>query len=442
MSAEHVAERGHTAGRRSAGTGQRVRVLAGSSVGTLIEYYDFAVYALVVPVIAASYFPPGNQVIAVVSAFAVYGVAFVIRPLGGVVFGAIGDRVGRRRVLGIVLTLMCLATALVGVLPTYDQVGILAPILLVVLRLLQGLSAGGETTSATSFAVEHAPQGRRALWTSVVISMTAAASIVGSLVVLALSGSMSDAAFASWGWRIVFLLALPFGLVGLYIRLRTEESPAFERAREEKTLSATPVRDSIRVDKRSIFLTFALASMTALAFYCLGGYFPTFLQTSGGLTRDEALVTNGVVYVFVTVALLVSGRLADRVGRRAMIRVGAALLIVLSVPAFLVAGSGGVTAAIVGQLMLAAGPIVFGGGSFVALLELFPTRTRVSGSALGYNAAYALFGGTAPLLSSLFVDWTGSRLAPGCYLMVVAALILAVTWRVPETKDVVVVDEA
>jgi MHS family proline/betaine transporter-like MFS transporter len=181
--------------------------------------------------------------------------------------------------------------------------------------------------------------------------------------------------------------------------------------------------------------------MTALAFYCLGGYFPTFLQTSGGLSRNEALVTNGVVYVFVTVALLVSGRLADRVGRRTMIRAGAVLLIVLSVPAFLIAGSGGVVAAIIGQLMLAAGPIVFGGGSFVALLELFPTRTRLSGSALGYNAAYALFGGTAPLLASLFVDWTGSRLAPGFYMMVIAALVLAATWRVPETKDVAVVNE-
>lgn len=422
------------------GAARRLRVLAGASAGTLVEFYDFAVYGLMVPTIAGSYFPPGNQVLAVISAFAVYGVAFVIRPLGGVVFGALGDRLGRRRVLSVVITLIGLSTALIGALPTYEQVGILAPLLLVLLRLVQGLSAGGETTSATSFAIEHSGPRRRALWTTIVISMTSLSSIVGAVVVLGVSSSMSHEAFSVWGWRIVFLVALPLSLAGLYIRQRTDESPAFEQARAEDQLSSSPVRESIRNDKRSIFLTFALASMTALAFYCIGGYFPTFLQTAGGLTQTQALVLTSLAQGFVTAGLWVAGAVADRVGRRFMIRLGAVLIVVLSVPAFMAASSGGPAVAFIGMLLLAVGPIVFGGGSFVALLELFPTRTRLSGTALGYNAGYAIFGGTAPLVASLLVEGTGNRAAPGIYLAVVAVLILLVTWRVPETRDISMTD--
>lgn len=426
----------------SAPTGQGTRTahdrrpLVGAAVGTFIEFYDFAIYALTVPIIAASFFPTGDPGIALISAFAVYGVAFVIRPLGGLLFGVVGDRYGRRRVLVLVLTMIGTATALIGLLPTYGQVGLLAPLLLVGLRLVQGLSAGGEVTSATSFALEHAPANRRSFWITVVIAMSAVSSIVGLLVVLGLSAAIPEPEFASWGWRIPFLLALPFSLVGLYIRLRTGESPAFEKARQEQALSAAPLREAVGRNGSAIFFSFALASMSGLSFYYLVGYFPTYLQVSAGLSRTEALLTNGVALLVFTVALAAAGWVGDRVGRRPMIRAGAALLVVTSAPAFLLAGSGSVAAAIAGQVLLALSLCLFGGGSYTALLEVFPTRTRLTGSAVGYNVGLAIFGGTAPLVASLLVTSTGSQFAPGWYLVGVAVLVLVGTWFVPETKGV------
>ena len=411
------------------------RPLIGAAVGTFIEFYDFAIYALTVPIIAASFFPEGDPGVALISAFAVYGVAFVIRPLGGIVFGVVGDRYGRRRVLMLVLTLIGVATALIGLLPTYGQVGALAPLLLVGLRLVQGLSAGGEVTSATSFALEHAPPHRRSFWITVVIGTSAVSSIAGLVVVLGLSAAMPDAAFAAWGWRVPFLVALPLSLVGLYIRLRTEESPAFEKAQREKALSAAPVRESLARNGSAVFFAFALASMSGLTFYYLVGYFPTYLQVEAELSRTQALLTNGVALVVFTVGLAVAGLVGDRFGRRPMIRAGALLLVVTSAPAFLLAGSGSIAAAVAGQLLLCLSLGVFGGGSYATLLEVFPTRTRLTGAALGYNAGYAIFGGTAPLVASLLVESTGSQYAPGWYLAGVAVLVLVASWSVPETKE-------
>ncbi|MEV4249974.1 MFS transporter [Streptosporangium canum] len=410
--------------------------LFGASVGTLIEFYDFAVYALTVPVIASQFFPAGDPGVALIYAFAVYGVAFVARPLGGIVFGAIGDRLGRRRVLTLVLTLIGLATALIGVLPTYAEVGVFAPVLLVVLRLMQGLSAGGEVTSATSFILEHAPAQRRSMWITFVVATSAVASIIGLLVVLGFTVGMTDETFANWGWRVPFLLALPLSLFGLYLRLRTDESPSFEEAKRSSALSTRPVRDAITRNGAAVWFAFALASMTGLAFYYLAGYFPTYLEVTAKLSRGDALFANGVALVVFAVALPACGLAADRFGRRPAIRLGAALLVLTSVPAFMLAGHAGLLGAIVGQLLLALSLAVFGSGSYVALVEMFPTRTRATGAAIGYNVGYALFGGTAPLLGSVLVETIGVPEAPGYHVALVALLVLLATLRIPETKDV------
>ncbi|WP_051792562.1 MFS transporter [Amycolatopsis jejuensis] len=411
------------------------RPLAGAAIGTLIEFYDFAIYALAVPVIASAFFPKGDSGAALLATLATYGVAFVVRPLGGIVFGRLGDRIGRRRVLALVLTLIGVSTAAIGVLPTYGQAGLLAPLLLVLLRLLQGLSAGGEVTSATSFALEHAPRGRRASWITIVIAMSAVSSIIGLLVVLGVAAATTNAQFEGWGWRVPFLLALPLSLVGLYLRMRTEESPEFTEAARTDNLSRTPLRDAVRQNPAAIWYAFALSATSALAFYYLAGYFPTFLQVTAGLSRVQALTANGVALVVFIVAICLAGIAGDRFGRRRMIRIGAALLAVSAVPAFLLAASGSIGGAIAGQVLVALSLGTFGGGSYTALLEVFPTRLRVSGASLGYNIGYALLGGTAPLLAAALIRATGLVTAPGIYLAIIAVLGLAGVWRIPETRE-------
>lgn len=422
-----------TAGERTAVSR---RPLVGAGVGTFIEFYDFAIYALSVPIIAARFFPAGDSGAGLISAFAVYGVAFVVRPLGGVLFGVLGDRYGRRGVLVTVLTLIGVATALIGMLPGYASAGLLAPALLVGLRLLQGLSAGGEVTSATSFALEHAPADRRSLWITVVVATSAVSSVVGLLVVLVLNAALGEAAFTEWGWRICFLLALPLSLIGLYVRMRTEESPAYRRARSAEGLSAAPVREVLAGHRPAVGTAFALAAMTGLGFYYLAGYFPTYLQVTAGLSRASALAANGVALLVFAVALPCCGALADRWGRRPAVRAGAVLLVLTGVPAYLLAGQGSFASAVAGQVLLALALAVFGGGSYVALLEMFPTRTRLTGAAIGYNLGYALLGGTAPLLASALVAAFHSPYAPGFYLAAVALLVLVGTRSMPETREV------
>lgn len=415
------------------GAGSSRRVLVGSSVGTLVEFYDYSIYALSVPVLSLHFFPSHDPITGILSALAVFALAFVVRPIGGVIFGILGDRIGRRRVLVTVLVLIGVATSLIGFLPGYQQIGILAPILLIALRLLQGISAGGEVTSATSFALEHAPETRRATWITTIVSMSALASICGLSVVLALGAVMGDQAFADWGWRIPFLITLPLSLVGLYVRLKTEESPLFTQAQERRELSAAPLREAIRNDRAAIGYTTALASMTALAFYYLAGYFPTYLQVTAGMSRSDALFSNGVALLAFAVGIIAAGALSDRWGRRRMLRLGAATLVVVSVPAFHLAALGGL-GALFGQLLIVLGLVVFGGSAYTTMLELFPTRTRLTGASLGYNIGYAIFGGSAALVAAFMVELIGSPQAPGFYLLAVGLIVFIATYKIPETR--------
>ncbi|TCP54238.1 MHS family proline/betaine transporter-like MFS transporter [Tamaricihabitans halophyticus] len=407
----------------------RRRVLTAGGVGTFVEFYDFAIYGYCAPVIAAQFFPGTNQVAALLSTFAVYGIAFVIRPLGGVLFGALGDRIGRRGVLSAVLLLIGIATATIGLLPTYHQIGLFAPLLLVLCRLLQGLSAGGEAIGATSFVYEHAPAGRRGMWVTIVIAMSALPSVVAALFVFGLTSGLSEDAFNSWGWRIPFLVALPMSLIGLYIRMRTEESPEFEQVRTEKQITTTPVRDSFRQHLGSMVFVFCFAALSALGFYFLIGYLATYLDVVAGLSREHALLSNSVALLVFTFLLPVCGRISDSVGRKRMLLAGAAMVAICGVPAFLLIGAGGLLPAILGQVLLAAALCVFGGGSYPSFVEMFPTATRFTGAAISYNIGYAALGGTAPFVGTYLVSVSGNDLAPSFYLAVVAAAVFLVALR-------------
>ena len=410
------------------------RVLYSAALGQFVEWYDFVVYAYSATVIAKLFFPTADPSTALLSAFAVYGVGFVMRPLGGFIFGSLGDRYGRRAVLAGIILGMGASTVLMGLLPTYAQIGIWAPILLVILRLIQGLSASGETIGSNSFVAEHAPPNRRGLHVAFTYAFANLPPVAAALLILLLTSLMGNQAYESWGWRIPFLLGGPLALVGLYIRTQVDESPAFQKAQASNQISNSPVKDAMREQRKQMAFSFCLAAFSSLAFYTLSGYFVSYLTASVGMSRTDALTANSVAMVVAFLTMILSGYLSDLVGRKPMLISGLLFNACISIPAYMLAGQATLVSAILGQSLLAIGMGLFAGPLGAALLELFPTKTRFSASAISYNLAYTIFGGTAPLLGAWLVLKSGSLLAPAWYMVAVSVVVLLVTLALPETS--------
>ncbi|AOW93830.1 MFS transporter [Rhodococcus sp. WMMA185] len=412
------------------------RVLVGGSVGHFVDFYDFTLYGLTAVIISQRFFPSESAALSLLSTFAAFGVAFVIRPLGGLYFGALGDRVGRRRVLFITLTAMGGATAVMGLLPGYEEIGPLAPVLLILCRLVQGFSTGGESVGAPSFVFEHAPIDKRGYWINVTIAATALPSVAAGTLILLLSRSMSDQSFTSWGWRIPFLLALPLALVGLFIRSKTEESDVFRVAEAERPKEFHPIREAFYENKLRMVQVVFVVGLSAMGFSFLAGYFVSYLQTSGNLSREMSLEVSIGALALYAVLIPLSGRVADRLGRKPMLIAGSAMLAAISIPAFVLVTSGNVLLALSGQFLFVVALCVYGGGCYTFFVEIFATRTRFTSAAIGYNVAYAVFAGTAPFIATALIGITNVPAAPGFYMAAAAAivLLLVISTNIPETR--------
>jgi MHS family proline/betaine transporter-like MFS transporter len=417
------------------GRTRRTALLAGA-IGNVVEWYDFAIYGFTATTIATLFFPEGDRTAALLATFAIFGVTFFVRPIGGLFWGHVGDKAGRRNALAAVVLLMGGATMLIGFLPTFAQVGLLAPALLLACRLVQGFSAGGESPNSIAFAVEYAPPGRRGLWGSIIATSAVLPVALAALTVLLLASTLSEAAYASWGWRVPFLLGGPLSVVGLYLRLRMEDTPAFnELEQNQRKVEGIPVTEAFREHLGGMALVFAVCSFTALGNYTLFSYFVPYLTENVGLAQSAALLSN-VAAVALMVALgPVWGLASDRIGRKPIMLLACGLVALGAVPAFVLAGSGGLVAAFLGQALLAVG-LSFGLPLYSSVQsELFPTRVRVTAAAVSYNLAYALFGGTAAFVGTYLVSRTGSDVAPAVYLVAMAAIVFLVSllW-LPETR--------
>lgn len=409
------------------------RVLSSAAIGQFVEWYDFVIYAYSAGIIATLFFPNSDPTAALLSTFAVYAVGFIMRPLGGFLFGSLGDRLGRRKILSFVILLMGAATVAIGLLPTYAQVGILAPILLVICRLVQGLSAAGETIGSNSFVAEHAPANRRGLYVAFTWSFAVVPPIVGALLILLLTNLLTADDYASWGWRIPFLVGGPLALVGLYIRNKLDESPAFKATQAAKRVAASPIIEALRTQKRDMAYSFALATFSALGFYTFVGYFVSYLTNTVGLSSNSALISNSIGLVIACLAMIGSGGISDRFGRKPVLIVGVVLSGLACIPAFMIASQGTLASAIIGQGMLAISNGLFWGPIGIVIMELFPTRTRFSASAISYNLAYTIFGGTAPFVGTWLVMQTGNKISPAFYMAAVSVVVFFIVLIIPET---------
>lgn len=417
-------------------SGMQKRVLAGGGIGQFIEFYDFTLYGLSAVVLSQLFFPGTSALAGLLATFATFGVAFLVRPLGGMFFGALGDKIGRRKVLFITLISIGAATALIGLLPTYATIGAAAPALLVLCRMVQGFSAGGESVGAPAFVFEHAPVDRRGFWLTITLAATALPSVFGGTLILVLSSSMSSEAFMSWGWRVPFLLALPMAFFGLWIRAKTEESDAFKKVlAKESSKEFSPIREAFAENKVRMLQVIFVMGLTAMGFYFLSGYFVSYVQVTGNLSREHSLMANATAMLLYALLLPVGGLIGDRVGRKPMLIAGAAALAMLSIPCFMLVTSGSLTLAIMGQLLFVIPMCIYGGGCYTFFVEIFTTKTRFTSAAISYNVGYAIFGGSAPFVGTFLVSQTGVSAAPGYYMAAAAVIVflLLTLTKVPET---------
>src|SRR3954452_6067605 len=411
------------------------RVAGAAAIGNFMEWFDFAVYGFFAVTIGKVFFPSDSDTASLLSSLAVYGVAFLVRPIGGLVLGAFADRHGRRAALSLTVVLMGVSTTLVAALPTYASVGFLAPVLLILLRCAQGFSAGGEWTGTSAFLVEYAPPNRRALWGSVVSMTAALGTLGGAVIALALSTWLTEAQLQSWGWRIPFLLAAPLGAIGLYVRLRLEDTPVFRELQAENAVSSRPLQESGRRNLRAIGLVMASASISGLGYYYLGSYVITYLTETVGVERSTALLT--VVGGIACYALLcpVAGLLSDRIGRRPSVVTGCFGLVIVSLPMLPLVATGAPGAATLGIAAFGIFQAMVNVNGVVILVELFPAATRVSSSAIGYNLGLALIAGPGPLIAAALASATDGGFPPGLYVVAVALVAgIVLILGLPETR--------
>jgi metabolite-proton symporter len=403
----------------------RRRVAWASAVGTSVEWYDYHVYSIASAlVIGRIFFPETSAAAATMAAFATFAVGFVARPLGGVLAGHLGDRIGRKRVMVMALVCMGVATTLIGVLPGYARIGVWAPVLLVVLRLLQGLSAGGEWGGAALLAVEHAPAGRRGVYGNFVQLGTPAGMFLANTVILLATFSLSDEQFFAWGWRVPFLASSVMVVIGYVIRVRVEESPVFRQMLEDDDLERMPLLRLFRMAPGRL----ALAVLTFLGNNAVGYIFLAFMSSYGttvlGLSRNTMLGVLLVGCVTWFVSMIGFAALSDRIGRRRTYMIGYALLILWAVPFFLLFDTTRLPLILVAVVVLTFGLAATYGPQSALFAELFPAPVRTSGVSLSYAIGACVGGGFAPLIATALLSSTGTVLAVSGFMIVLSLVSL------------------
>ncbi|BBY99132.1 MFS transporter [Mycolicibacterium fallax] len=409
------------------------RVIAGASIGNAVEWFDFAIYGFLATHIAANFFPAGNDTAALLNTFAIFAAAFFMRPLGGFVFGPLGDRIGRHRVLALVILLMSAATLAIGLLPTYAGIGVLAPVLLLVLRCLQGFSAGGEYGGGAVYLAEYGGVRNRGRTVTFMVWSGVVGFLLGSATVTALSAWLTTAQMASYGWRIPFLIAGPLGLVGLYIRVRLDDTPQFKELDAADNIAKSPLREAVRSSWRQILAVIGVFVVFNVGYYVVFTYLPTYFIKNLGFSTTDAFVSSTLACLVAIVVILPLAALSDRIGRRPLLIAGSVGFAVLGYPLFLLLNSGSLAAAITAHIGLALVECVYISAAVSAGVELFATRVRYSGFAVGYNLCVAVFGGTTPYAVTWLTGATANPLSPAYYIVAAAVISLAAVLTLAET---------
>lgn len=413
-------------------SGDRKRALRAALLGNMLEWFDFGVYSFVAIILAKKFFPAGDDVAALLATFGVFAAGFVIRPLGAVVIGKVGDKYGRKRALLMTISLMAVGTGMIGLSPTYESIGIAAPLILLAARLLQSFSVGGEFATAVAYIVEWAPQNRRGLYGSLQQTSTNVGLLLGSGMAAALSTLLSVDDMETWGWRVPFLIGALIGVVGLYMRRNIEDTPIFRQSVAVKEVQAdTEEKNPWNLTLRAFGFCVIWNTMSFIFLF----YMPTFTTLHADISRSEALWANAFGLFALAVFCPVMGSISDKIGRRPMLLTSSALFLCASYGVFIVlkgAGSFMFVASI--QFMVGLAIAIYAGPAPAAMSEIFRTRSRSTYMSIGYALSATLFGGFAPFIATWLIKVTESPLSPAFFVMLAAGIsFLTVLLALEET---------
>lgn len=410
------------------GTRMTPRALFAATSGNVLEWYDFTVYGFLAPILGRIFFPSTDRLTSLLSAFAVLAVGYAARPIGSVIFGHIGDRFGRKPALMASVVIMGVGSVSIALLPSPARIGVTASVLLVVIRVVQGISVAGEYTASGILIVEEAKEGSRGFVGSWVAFAMMLGCVLGSAVPALMATLLSNAQMAAWGWRVAFLIGGAVAASSAVLRLHLEESPVIEGQSEP---IRTPVLTAIKDYWALIIQMIVLLIPTAVIYFMIFVYAASYLTDDMGFSSAQALDISTVNLVAIAVIALLVGRMSDRFGPRAVFLFGAVGTLALAIPLWMLMHQDNLAAVFVGQLGFAAFNAIGWALSITVLTQIAPARYRCSVVALGYNACMALFGGTTPLIATYLVSRTGDDLTPALYVMVATALSLLVIVRLP-----------
>ncbi|SED41816.1 MFS transporter, MHS family, proline/betaine transporter [Amycolatopsis tolypomycina] len=402
------------------------RAVGAAALGNAMEWFDFGVYAYIADTIAEVFFPasvsPGVRLIGTFGAFTA---AFLMRPLGGLVFGPLGDRIGRQKVLAVTMIMMAIGTLCIGLIPSYSSIGVWSPILLVLARMVQGFSTGGEYGGATTFIAEYSPDKRRGFMGSWLEFGTLSGYVLGASVVTGMKAWVPHETLLDWGWRVPFLVAGPLGIIGLYMRLKLEETPAFQKHAEEaekRGRSGEPFWKMFTQYWPALLICVGLVLVFNVTDYMLLSYMPTYLSEQLHLDATHGLLLIIVVMVVMMLIIMVGGRITDHVGRKPVMMAGCLGFLVLSWPLMLLVHDGGLVLTFLGLMGLGLLLLCFEVSMPAALPALFPTAIRYGALSIAFNISVSLFGGTTPLVMQSLISATGHDFWPAWYLMAAGAI--------------------
>lgn len=391
------------------------RVILSCMIGNALEWYDFALYGYFATTIGQLFFPKFDPFAALMATFGVFAAGVIMRPVGGIIFGHIGDKIGRKNALLWSIFLMAIPTTLLGLLPTYDQIGWLAPLLLTIIRLAQGLSMGGEFTGSMILVVEHAEKGKRGIYGSWVIFSVLIGILVGSAIATGICEILSEDQLHAWGWRIPFLLSVVGGYVGFMMRKTIQEPAQFTQAKKERKEHSTPVAELFHDHWHKIFYIICIELTLSIGFYLIVTFISSFLISILHIDMVTSLMMTTLSMVAMGVAIIVSGKLSDIIGRKPLLLGSSLAFVLFSYPLFQ-ALQGSFMVALLAQMTLAAFLGTYFAPLPAALVEMFPVSVRYSGLSLAHGLSMAIFGSSAPLIATALIEWTGDKASPAIYL--------------------------